>query len=160
MEQKLIEAAARQVLSETLGFEGGLIYYLLLTGQEREIEKEFSYSKKYRLMKLLFDKGALGKIKPENKDLFNYFILPPSFVPEGEVRDYLKELYIKNESLIYKQSFFQVIMKMNVEEFVEFLKQSGIDPKRDRLNISFSKIRTKDGYEFIGSIEVKRGVGN
>jgi len=82
IQKSFIEKAAQQALSEALGFDEARVYYLFLTKKEKDIEKEFSYSKKYRLLKELFKLGAMGKIKPENQDFFSYILLPPSFLYE------------------------------------------------------------------------------
>ena len=83
--KQLLVKAAKQALCETLGFDEGLVYFLLLMKKEEEIEKEFSYSKKYRIFKALFDLGALGKIRSEEKDYFTYILLPPCFLYTEDV---------------------------------------------------------------------------
>ncbi len=110
-----IEQASKQILSEFLGFEEGLVYYLLLTKKEQLISKEFSYSKRYRLLKRLYEAGAVGKLKPENQDFFNYFLLPPSFLYFNKIDlkiiEYLESIYLKHHSYIYDSPFIQLIVK-------------------------------------------------
>jgi hypothetical protein len=112
---QFIEKAAQQILIESLGYDEGIAYYLLLTKKEKELKKEFSYSKKYRLLKNLFDFGAVGKFKPGNQDFFNYFILPPTFLysekVDTKIIDFLEELYLKNHSKILEVNFSQIILK-------------------------------------------------
>lgn len=151
----LIESATKQVLSENLGFDPGRVYYLILTNQKKEIEKEFSYSKKYRILKSLFELGALSKIKLDDKDFYSYFPLPPLFLKESnEVSEFLNKLYEKNFKDKLRCKFFQVIMKTSSEKFVNFLKKFYIDTNNDKLTFEFNKIRCKDGHEYIGSIKI------
>ena len=150
MANKLIKVAARQVLADKLGVDEGLIYYLLLRGKEREIEEEFSYSKKYRLMKSLFEKGALAKIKSEGKDFFTYFLLPPLFLVKGMIRNYLEKEYFENFGEKMKGGFYQMIMKISFEDFLKFLKKFGIE----EIDFEFNKIKSPAGWEFFGYVEV------
>jgi hypothetical protein len=110
--------AAQQALAEALGFDEARVYYLMLTKQEKSIESEFSYSKRYRIMKSLFESSALGKFKPNDKDSFLYMMLPPSFLyfnEEGsfdvEVIRFLEGLYLKNHSKLLEEEFSQMIIK-------------------------------------------------
>jgi hypothetical protein len=73
--QTLMLKAAQQALSEFLGYDEGIVYYSLLTNHSKEIESQFSYSKRYRVMKSLFESGAMAKLKPKNKDSFLYVLL-------------------------------------------------------------------------------------
>ena len=115
MKDKYLEKAAQQVLSEVLGFDEAKMYYLLLNKKDEEIEKEFSYSKKYRLMKSLFELGAMAKIKQEDKDFFSYILLPPTFLykekADKEIIEYLEKIYLENYSEIFNQNFSQLILK-------------------------------------------------
>jgi hypothetical protein len=110
-----IEKAAQQALSEVLGFDEGRAYYLLLTKQENELISEFSYSKKYRLIKSLFEAAVVGKFKPEGQDFFNYIILPPSFLHfkkiDLKIIEFLEKIYLKNYSFILDIKFSQIILK-------------------------------------------------
>lgn len=142
----IVESAAKHVLSEKLGFDEARIYYLMLLGQEEEIAKNFSYSKKYRILKLLFEKGALSKIKPEGRDFYSYFLLPPLFIDgNSEIKDYLSELYKKNFEENFNHKFFQIIMKVPFEGFVKFLKNAYIDTMNKKINFEFNKIRCLSG---------------
>jgi len=129
---KLFEQASKQALSDSLGFDEGRAYYLLLLKKEDELKKEFSYSKRYRLLKNLFELGAVGKLKPDEQDFFNYFVLPPSFLyikeVEKEIIEFLEDIYLKNHSYIINTSFSQIILKneMNLLLFIlkYFMKES------------------------------------
>jgi len=129
---KLFEQASKQALSDSLGFDEGRAYYLLLLKKEDELKKEFSYSKRYRLLKNLFELGAVGKLKPDEQDFFNYFVLPPSFLyikeVEKEIIEFLENIYLKNHSYIINSNFAQIILKneMNLLLFVlkYFMKES------------------------------------
>ncbi len=122
----LIEQASKQILSEFLGFEEGLVYYLLLTKKESLISKEFSYSKRYRLLKKLYEEGAVGKLKPENQDFFNYFLLPPTFLYSKEIDlkiiDFLEQIYLKNHSKILDTNVSQIILKDEIPLLYFLLK--------------------------------------
>ena len=112
---ELIKKASQQALSEALGYDEAKVYYLILTKQEKELENEFSYSKRYRLLKSLFELGAVGKIKPEEQDFFSYFLLPPTFL-YGKKIDYniisfLEEIYLENFKDIFEKEFSQIILK-------------------------------------------------
>ena len=72
---KFLLKAAQQALSECLGYDESRSYYFLLTKQDKELEQEFSYSKRYRILKNLFELGAVGKFKPEDQDFFTYLLL-------------------------------------------------------------------------------------
>lgn len=113
--RKLLEKASQQALSETLGYDEARAYHLLLIKKEQGLEEEFSYSKKYRLMKNLFELGAVGKIKPEGKDFFAYILLPPTFLYKEkvdiEIIEYLENLYLENFKEIFNQNFSQFILK-------------------------------------------------
>ncbi len=150
----IIKTATKQVIIEELGYDKGRMYFFLLTKENKSIEDDFSYSKKYRLFREMYKDGLIGKIKPEGKDFYKYFLLPQIFGEDEEIKEFQKRNYFKNESLIYEGGFFQIIMKMNVEDFVKFMKESGIKDG-EKLDISFSKVRTKDGHEFIGHVEFK-----
>src|SRR3989344_9472255 len=74
--QKLVEHAARHALSESIGYEEAKLYWMILTKQEHAIEKEFSHSRRYRLLKSLFHNGYLAKARKSNKDAVSYVPLP------------------------------------------------------------------------------------
>lgn len=126
MINNILSSASKQILSEVLGFDQARIYYLLLTNKGKEIDKEYSYSKKYRLMKELFLGGYLGKIKHYKKDFFVYVILPPAFLREKkielEITNYLEKLYIKNFLHIWNTKFSQLILKNEKGLIAFFLK--------------------------------------
>ena len=122
--KQLLVKAAKHAPSEALGYEEGQVYFSLLTKKEEDLEKEFSYSKKYRIFKTLFDLGALGKIRSEEKDYFTYILLPPGFLyfedVEQEIIDFLEEIYLKNYSKQIESGFSQTILK-NEKTLILFL---------------------------------------
>jgi len=111
----LLDKASQQLLYQELGYDSGKAYYFLLTKNFKDFEKEFSYSKRYRLLKELFNCGVIGKIKIESQESFNYFILPPLFLYSKEIDfdiiTFLEKIYLKNYSDILLSSFSQVILK-------------------------------------------------
>jgi hypothetical protein len=113
--QELIKMAAKQALTEALGYDEARAYYLILNKKEQEFEKEFSYSKRYRLLKRLFELGAVGKIKPEEQDFFNYILLPPTFLHSKEVDleiiEHLSKKYLENFEDVFEKEFSQIIIK-------------------------------------------------
>jgi len=115
MEDRIIERAAQQALSEMVGYDGARAYYLMLSGRASEVKEKFSYSKSYRLMKDLFVKGLLAKVKPDGKDFFSYFLLPPShlclFGIDDKIIEFLEGLYIKNCFHIFKTEFSQIMLR-------------------------------------------------
>lgn len=121
---KFLKKAAQQILGECLGFDEARAYYLLLTNRDNKIEKEFSYSKKYRLLKNLFSAGAVGKIKPHDKDFFSYMPLPPVFLDSKEhpeIVNYLEGIYVKNHKKLIGNAVFSQVMLKNINRFVLFL---------------------------------------
>ena len=115
--QNLLLKAAQQALSDILGYDEATAYCLLLQKKERELESEFSYSKRYRIMKSLSDFGAVGKFKQSDKDFFSYILLPPSFLYFGEesvdkeIIEFLELIYLENHAESLEQEFSQIILK-------------------------------------------------
>jgi hypothetical protein len=117
--QNLMLKAAQQALSDALGYDEARAYSFLLLKNDAEMEKEFSYSKRYRILKSLFDYGAVGKFKQKDKDFFSYVLLPPSFLyfnEEGEsidkeIVEFLESLYLENHSSLLEQEFSQMMIK-------------------------------------------------
>jgi len=107
--------AAKHELCENLGYDEGKMYYLLLIKDEKEIDREYSYSKKYRLFRSLFEQGAMVKIKYIEQDFFSYLLTPPNFMHkfkiEKELINILETLYIRNYLKIFNSTFFQIILK-------------------------------------------------
>ncbi|MGK0209456.1 MAG: hypothetical protein ACI83O_000733 [Patescibacteria group bacterium] len=95
----LLISASKQALIEALGYEEGMMYYLLLTKDDLGISAEFSYSKRYRIFKRLFALGAMIKVKLQKTDNFVYSLLPALFLNSkrisSEVVDYLDKLYLE-----------------------------------------------------------------
>jgi len=144
-----IQKASQQALSEALGFDEAKAYYLLLNKKKREIEEEFSYSKKYRLLKSLFESGAVGKFKPENQDFFSYFLLPPSFLyfedVDREIVDYLEKIYLENFKELFEQDFSQIILKDDRPLLLFLLKYFMKESARLAINeLEFENILGKD----------------
>ncbi len=111
----LIEKASQQLLCEKLGYDEGRVYYLILTKNEKDLNAEFSYSKRYRLFRSLFSLGYMGKIKPEGQDYFNYILLPPPFFESGkegrEIAAFLERLYLENHFDQFSRKFSQLILR-------------------------------------------------
>ncbi|MEM4182063.1 MAG: hypothetical protein QXX68_02850 [Candidatus Pacearchaeota archaeon] len=94
------------------------IYSSLLTENYELIEKEFSRSRRYRLMRRLFDRGALIKIKSIDDENFKYLGLPPTFLYINDER--IKKNIKKIEKIFLK--------KINLEE----LKFVNINAKNEK----------------------------
>lgn len=114
----LLLKAAQQALSDVLGYDEAKVYSFLLLKNDAELEKEFSYSKRYRILKSLFDCGAVGKFKQKDKDFFSYILLPPSFLyfneeceSDKEIVEFLESLYLENHSSLLEQEFSQIMIK-------------------------------------------------
>ena len=114
-ENKFLQKAAQQALSESLGYEEALAYYLILTKNQKQLKQEFSYSKKYRILKSLFNSGALAKLKTEDKDIYSYVLLPPSFLylqnTDEKLIEHLEKIFIKNYMHILETNFSQLILR-------------------------------------------------
>ncbi len=115
MSKSILKKAAEKTLCDVLGFDEGRIYYLLLTKNNKRIKEQFSYSKRYRLLKSLFVSGAIGKIKKQENSSFKYKLLPPSFLhysdKNKEIIEYLEGLYFKNYQNFIQTDFSQIIVK-------------------------------------------------
>ena len=115
--QNLLLKAAQQALSDALGYDEATAYFLLLQKKEQELEKEFSYSKRYRILKSLFDSSAVARFKQKDKDFFSYLLLPPSFMyfgsepVEKQIVEFLESIYLKNYSNLLEQEFSQIMIK-------------------------------------------------
>ncbi|MEM4330849.1 MAG: hypothetical protein QW273_02475 [Candidatus Pacearchaeota archaeon] len=105
--KEIIEKILFYFLKE--GFENDEIklYFSLLTENYELLEKEFSRSRKYRVMKRLFDRGVLIKIKWIDDENFKYFALPPTFL-------YIDDEGIKKNIKKIEKIFLK---KINLEEF-------------------------------------------
>jgi hypothetical protein len=115
--QNLLLKAAQQALSDILGYDEATAYFLLLQKQENQLETEFSYSKRYRIMKSLFDSSAVAKFKQKDKDFFSYLVLPPTFLYFGEesvdkeLVEFLESIYFENYAETLEQEFSQIILR-------------------------------------------------
>ena len=114
-DDNILQKASQHALSEVLGYDEARIYYLILIKKEKDIEAEFSYSKRYRTLKSLFNLGAVGKVKAHNRDFFSYIILPPSFLHAQNVDKsiifFLENLYFDNHANLLGCKFSQMILK-------------------------------------------------
>ncbi|MFH1211712.1 MAG: hypothetical protein V1659_02165 [Candidatus Woesearchaeota archaeon] len=126
MKNNLLFNAAQHILGEVLGCDEGKAYYLMLLNKENQLDAEFSYSKKYRVLKALFSFGALGKFKIEQQDFFRYLLLPPTFLHfndiESEIVEFLEKIYIENHSAILDSRFSQIILKDEKSLLIFLLK--------------------------------------
>jgi hypothetical protein len=100
------------------------MYYFLLTKNDKDIGNNFSYSKRYRLLKNLFKSGFIAKIKNKDKDTFYYGLLPPPFLAfnteEYNLIEFLEKIYIKNFGNLIDSNYSQVILK-DEKSFVIYL---------------------------------------
>lgn len=114
-QNSVLMKAAQHALSEELGFDEGRAYFYLLTGKKKEFEQEYSYSKRYRLLKELYENGAVGKIKPSDKDFFSYFLLPPTFLAllgiSERILKFLENIYFSKYMTTLDLSFSQIMIK-------------------------------------------------
>lgn len=112
-----LESAAKERLYETLGFDEGRVYYKYLIGDSGKLNKEFSYSKRYRILKELFKKGAIAKYRTPSKETFTYLVLPPAFLIKNnthdEVLEFLEALYYKEFNKQWKGFMEFAIVKEN-----------------------------------------------
>ena len=96
----MLDSAAKENLYNVLGFEEGNFYFSYITGNKDIANNGVSYSKKYRLLKELFEIGAVAKCKLTSKDSFSYFFLPPSCIINNgcgeKIMNYLENIYLKN----------------------------------------------------------------
>jgi hypothetical protein len=185
MSKNLLDKASQQALSEVLGYDEARIYYLILNKKEQELEKEFSYSKRYRLMKSLFEIEAVGKVKPEEQDFFSYILLPPSFLYfkkiDMEIIEYLEKIYLKNHFEALNKRFSQIILKdekillifllkyfmkeearLSIDEF----KLDFLGKKKNMIKITRRKDRRKIGvidnklaFEFVSMFNSNENIG-
>lgn len=124
MEAELLRKVAMQTLSESLGYDEAKAYFYTLTNQENKLIFEYSYSKRYRLLKSLFMKGAMAKIKPHSKDFFSYVPLPPTFLvyndADNRILEFLENIYLENHLNRILTDFSQLILK-NERPLVVFM---------------------------------------
>ncbi len=124
----LMDKAAKQCLCEALGHDEGTTYYLLLHKDYEGLSREFSYSKKYRVLKNLFNSCAVAKLKLEDKDVYNYIALPPTFLHTDEtdqkIVDYLEKIYLRNYRNLFSSRFSQLILRSEKWLILFMLKYS------------------------------------
>jgi hypothetical protein len=167
-----IESGAKHALIDYLGFEEGSLYFGKLN-KNNKIEAGYSYSKRYRLLKSLYEKGAIGKIRVSKSNNFVYILLPPSFLyestPDTRILDYLDELYLMNIKNSLEKGFYQIMMKDECS-FIIFLlkyvmkKNAKLDGIQGEIkiinNIDSSKVSftgRKTEYKIIGMIDDEIG---
>jgi len=112
MEENILQRAALQAMCDYLGYDEGKVYIDMLT--KKEMSEEYSHSKSYRILKSLFDLGAIAKIK-EKGDISVYVPLPPTFLigemKDAKIIDHLEKIYLKNHSDIFKGKYLQISLK-------------------------------------------------
>lgn len=185
MNKNLLDKASQQALSEVLGYDEARIYYLILNKRKQELEKEFSYSKRYRLMKSLFEIGAVGKVKPESQDFFSYILLPPSFLYlkkiDMKIIECLEKIYLENHFEALNKRFSQIIlkdekillifllkyfMKEQAHLAIDEFKLDFLGKKKDKIKITRRKDRRKIGvidnklaFEFVSMFNSNENIG-
>ena len=166
--RKILEKASIQALSEILGYDEAKAYYLLLIKNENEFKKEFSYSKRYRLLKSLFNQEAAGKIKPGDQDFFNYIILPPTFLYlkpnniEEEIINYLEKIYLKNQCEFLLSRFSQIILKDDLGLIIFLLKyfmKNNAKISYDNTKLKYILKEKSQSINIIKTIDKKRKFG-
>ncbi|MBU0957748.1 MAG: hypothetical protein KKF56_02965 [Nanoarchaeota archaeon] len=164
--EEVIQKAAKQVLIEILGFDEGCVYFLLLNKDDLVLKKDFSYSKKYRILKKLFESNGVCKIKEQNKDFYSYFLLPPSFLRFEKVDlnivEYLEKIYLKNFGNIFYKDFSQIILKDDKTLLIFLLKYYMKDKARllvDNFDIKNILGNDYDNVSFVKNGKSKRKLG-
>lgn len=100
MNEEILDKGIIHTFCDYLGFEEGKFYFSYLNNKNHPIDsKEYSHSKKYRILNRLYELGVLVKIG--NDDLnTKYFLLPPTFIGEllkdKKMLDKLESIYLKN----------------------------------------------------------------
>jgi hypothetical protein len=126
MNSEIFAKACEQALCQSLGYDEGRTYYLILNKEEVLLKQDYSYSKRYRIMRSLFDLGVVGKLKNSKKDIFNYFLLPPVFLYSEkidlEIIEYLEGVYLKNHADLFKNEFSQIVLKNEKNLLIFLLK--------------------------------------
>lgn len=122
----LLESSAKERLYDALGFDEGKMYFAYLSGVQETIEKEFSYSKKYRVLRELYKKGAVAKCRAQDKENFTYIILPPACILRQNNKDkviqLLEELYYQNFAWQWK-GFLEITVSKEEPLIVALLKK-------------------------------------
>ena len=122
----MIESAAKERIYDALGFDEGKMYFAYLKGISEKAEKEFSYSKKYRVLRKLYKKGAVAKCRSQDKENFTYLILPPGCILKQNNKDkviqFLEELYYQNFSFQWK-GFLEISISKDEPLIVSLLKE-------------------------------------
>jgi len=122
----MLESAAKERIYDSLGFDEGKMYFAYLKGISESVEKEFSHSKKYRVLRELYKQGAVAKCRSQDKENFTYLILPPTCIIKQDSKDkviqFLEELYYRNFSYQWK-GFLEVTVSKDDQLIVSLLKQ-------------------------------------
>ncbi len=125
-ENSMLESAAKERLYGTLGFDEGKLYFAYLNGVSESIEKEFSYSKRYRVLRELYKQGAVAKCRAQDKENFTYYILPPACILRQNNKDkviqFLEELYYAQFSEQWK-GFLEITVSKEEPLIVALLKK-------------------------------------
>ncbi len=109
----LLQMAAVQKLCEFLGYDEGKFYFALLNRKEIH---DYSHSKSYRLLKSLYDLGAVAKVRDVKKEreFSSYVPLPPTFLYNlketaiKEIITYLEKIYLKNFPALFLNNYLEL----------------------------------------------------
>jgi hypothetical protein len=121
---QLLQSASKQALCEVLGYDEGSLYYLLLDKDSQGIERNFSYSKRYRIMRKLYEIGVMIKVNNSQNESYSYTVMPPLFLRgkkvAQEIISYLEGLYRKNFLSTFQRGIKKFICK-NDNLFINYL---------------------------------------
>ncbi len=99
MEREVQMKLAIHSLCDALGFEEGKYYYFMISQDSKNLDSNQSHSTRYRLLKKLYESGAISKIGFDENNI-RYFPLPPTFLVEKiddkRILKLLEEEYIEN----------------------------------------------------------------
>jgi len=103
---EIVEKAMIHILGEEIGFEEAEIYWKMI---RKESLEEINRSKKYRILKELFELGHLLRIKKHG--IFEYIPVPPTFIYlESDIKkehiDKQEKIYLKNYFNLFKEGDF------------------------------------------------------
>jgi len=122
----MLESAAKERIYDSLGFDEGKMYFAYLKGISESVEKEFSYSKKYRVLRELYKQGAVAKCRAQDKENFTYLILPPACIikqcRKDKVAQFLEDMYYAQFSGQWK-GFLEITVSKEEPLIVSILKE-------------------------------------
>lgn len=100
MEEEILNKLTRQYFCENLGFEEGMFYFNMIINNEEFSKKNYSRSKKYRLLKKLYEEGAIAKIGNDSENI-KFLPLPPPFLSKNtidkEVIGHIEKIYLAHQ---------------------------------------------------------------